>query len=196
MDKIKKPIYKKWWFWLIIIVIILIAIGSSGSSSSNSSNDNSNNKSQTQETKSSNKVVKFSEQSKVGDVKFKILKVKETKNISNEAGKSKANGKFIIIELQLKNESKDPVQYSSDDFTLNNDGKSFESDDNSFDASENMNSQETIYNNNKDFIGVYDKFNPGLTKKTYLVFDVPKDLNLSKTNLIIAKDDDIQFALK
>ncbi|MDQ0149208.1 DUF4352 domain-containing protein [Eubacterium multiforme] len=192
MDKIKKPIYKKWWFWLIIIVIILIAIGSSGSSSS----DNSNNKSQSQTQESKNKVVKLNEQSKIGDVGVKVLKVKETKNISNEAGKSKANGKFIIIELSLKNESKDPIQYDSHDFTLNNDGKSYEIDDNSFDASGNMNSQQSIYNNNKDFIGVYDKFNPGITKKTYLVFDVPKDLDLSKTNLVIAQDDDIQFALK
>lgn len=27
-QKIKKPIYKKWWFWLIIVIVVLIVIGS------------------------------------------------------------------------------------------------------------------------------------------------------------------------
>lgn len=28
----KKPIYKRWWFWLLVVLVVLIGIGSSGSS--------------------------------------------------------------------------------------------------------------------------------------------------------------------
>ena len=32
MEKVKKPIYKKWWFWVIIVVVVFaIAAGGSGS---------------------------------------------------------------------------------------------------------------------------------------------------------------------
>jgi hypothetical protein len=38
----KKPIYKKWWFWVIIGVIIIIGIGSQGSSGNNSTSSTNN----------------------------------------------------------------------------------------------------------------------------------------------------------
>lgn len=38
-EKIKKPIYKKWWFW-IIIVLLVVGIGSNGSSDNNTSTSN------------------------------------------------------------------------------------------------------------------------------------------------------------
>ncbi len=30
MEKIKKPIYKKWWFWLVIVIIVIVAISGLG----------------------------------------------------------------------------------------------------------------------------------------------------------------------
>ena len=38
-EKVKKPIYKKWWFWLIIIVVIIGIAGSSTNTTNTSSND-------------------------------------------------------------------------------------------------------------------------------------------------------------
>ena len=35
MEKVKKPIYKKWWFWVLIVIILVIGIGSSGDSKNN-----------------------------------------------------------------------------------------------------------------------------------------------------------------
>ena len=41
--KVKKPIFKKWWFWVIVVLVLFIAIGSSGTedtSGASSQNDN------------------------------------------------------------------------------------------------------------------------------------------------------------
>lgn len=33
--KVKKPIFKRWWFWVIVVLVVLIAIGSSGEPAEN-----------------------------------------------------------------------------------------------------------------------------------------------------------------
>ena len=33
--KVKKPFYKRWWFWLIVVVIVIGAIGSQGGNETN-----------------------------------------------------------------------------------------------------------------------------------------------------------------
>lgn len=38
-EKVSKPIYKKWWFWLIVIVVFLGAVGSGDGSKSGSSSN-------------------------------------------------------------------------------------------------------------------------------------------------------------
>lgn len=42
--KVKKPIFKKWWFWVLIVLVLFIVIGSSGAgdTSSGSSSQNEN----------------------------------------------------------------------------------------------------------------------------------------------------------
>ena len=72
----------------------------------------------------------------------------------------------------------------------------YEVDDNAFDALGNLNSQETIFNKNSKFIGVYDKFNAGVTKNTYIVFDVPKETKIEDLKLIVEQNKNIEFNLK
>ena len=194
-----KSFYKKWWFWLLCIFIVLFILNYSIKSLRT---ENENNKTTVKQEQIKNKeempkaeLIDLNKSKSVDDIEYKILNVKETKSISNESGKSKANGKFIIVELQIENKTKNPISYSSDDFFLINNGRTFLVDDNSFNASQNLNSQQTIFNKNEKYIGTYDKFNPGITKKTFIVFDVPKDLNIKDTCFIPAKNTNIQFKL-
>ena len=48
--KVKKPIYKKWWFIAIVIVAIIIAISSAGGSKDTTETTNTSNVSAPQET--------------------------------------------------------------------------------------------------------------------------------------------------
>lgn len=139
--------------------------------------------------------VKMNEIEKFQGIDLKVLNVKESQSISNESGKTKATGKFIIIELSMKNTSKEAVQYGSDDFHLITNGIKYEIDDNAFDSMGKLNSQKTIYDDDKSYIGVYDNFNPGMTKKTYIVFEVPKEVNIKDTKLIVGGNEQRQFNL-
>ncbi|MGG5460847.1 DUF4352 domain-containing protein [Clostridium sp. B9] len=143
------------------------------------------------------KIISLNQEENLGNVGMKVLSVKETEQINNEAGNSTASGKFIVIELSLKNNGKQPIQYEPNQFELiTNNDVIYQIDDNSFEAMGNLNSQETIFNKNKEFIGVYDKFNAGMTKKTYIVFEVPKDLSLDNIKLVVEGNKSVQFSLK
>lgn len=149
-----------------------------------------------EEVKETAQTIKVNEQSSVGNLGVKILESKETTNISNEAGKSVASGKFIVIKLELKNNGQEATEYNTHDFRLKTSQAIYEVDDNAFDALGNLNSQETIYKNNKNFIGVYDKFNSGIAKNTYIVFDIPKETKIEDLKLLIVQDKSKEFNIK
>ncbi|ACO85643.1 DUF4352 domain-containing protein [Clostridium botulinum] len=149
-----------------------------------------------EEVKEEKKDVKFGEQSPVGNLSIKILEAKENGAISNESGKSTPSGKFIVIKLELKNNGEEATEYNTNEFALKKDKTVYEVDDNAFEALGQLNSQETIYNKNSSFIGAYDKFNSGITKNTYIAFDVPKETKIEDLKLITKHNKGIQFNLK
>ncbi|AJD26982.1 DUF4352 domain-containing protein [Clostridium botulinum] len=149
-----------------------------------------------EEVKEEKKDIKAGEQSPVGNLGVKILEAKESTAISNESGKSTPSGKFIVIRLELKNNGEEATEYNTNEFALKKDKTVFEVDDNAFEALGQLNSQETIYNKNSNFIGAYDKFNSGITKNTYIAFDVPKETKVEDLKLITKHNKGIQFNLK
>ncbi|HCL4466712.1 TPA: DUF4352 domain-containing protein [Clostridium botulinum] len=142
------------------------------------------------------KDIKFGEQSSVGNLGVKILEAKENGAISNESGKSTPSGKFIVIKLDIKNNGEEATGYEPHEFKLNDGEKTYEVDDNSFEALGHLNSQESIFRENKNFIGSYDKINAGINKNTFLVFDIPKDVKIDNLKLITEHNKGIQFNLK
>ncbi|HDK7182930.1 TPA: DUF4352 domain-containing protein [Clostridium botulinum] len=146
--------------------------------------------------KEEKKDIKAGEQSPVGNLGVKILEAKESTAISNESGKSTPSGKFIVIKLELKNNGEEATEYNTNEFALKKDKTIYEVDDNAFEALGQLNSQETIYNKNSNFIGAYDKFNSGITKNTYIAFDVPKETKIEALKLITKHNKGIQFNLK
>ncbi|EDT14108.1 DUF4352 domain-containing protein [Clostridium perfringens] len=160
-------------------------------------NNSANEKVKKENKKEEAKVIPLNQEENLGNIGLKILNVKETEQVNNESGNVSPSGKFIVVELSLKNNAKKAVEYNPNQLELvSNDGVVYQVDDVAFQAGQKLNSQETIYNKNKDFIGFYDKFNSGLTKNTYVVFDVPTELNLDNTKLVIQGIEGVQFSLK
>ncbi|MBO3312105.1 DUF4352 domain-containing protein [Clostridium perfringens] len=160
-------------------------------------NNSANERVKKENKKEETKVIPLNQEENLGNIGLKVLSVNETEQVNNKSGSTSSSGKFIVIELSLKNNAKQAVEYNPNQLELlANDGVVYQVDDVAFQAGQNLNSQETIYNKNKDFIGFYDKFNSGLTKNTYVVFDVPKDLNIDNTNLVIEGIKGVQFSLK
>jgi hypothetical protein len=139
------------------------------------------------ESKDESKVYKAGEEGLSGNWNIKVLDVNETNIIQagNSSNNKTTKEKFIVLKIQMENISKQPVQYSPDEFKLGSmeDQSQYNVD---FDAMMTANHKETIYNKNSEFIGVYDDVNPNTYKKTYIVFEVPKDMNISDGVLINA----------
>lgn len=160
-------------------------------------NNSTNEKVKKESKKEEAKVIPLNQEENLGNVGLKVLNVKETEQVNNKRDSISSSGKFIVIELSLKNNAKQAIEYDPNQLELvSNDGVVYQVDDVAFQAGQKLNSQETIYNKNKDFIGFYDKFNSGLTKNTYSVFDVPKEVNLDNTKLVIKGIERVQFSLK
>lgn len=139
--------------------------------------------------------MKIGEEQKYSGADLKVLSVKESNGVNNESGNVKASGKFIVIELSLKNTSKDAIESNPNEFKLVANGANYLVDDTAFEALQYLNSQKETYDENKNYVGPYDKFNPGITKKTYIVFEVPKEVNVKDSKLIVSNNEDIQFEL-
>jgi hypothetical protein len=137
--------------------------------------------------KDEEKIYKAGEEGTSGNWNIKLLEVNEATTI--QAGNSSDNKttaqKYIVAKLQMTNISKQPVQYSLNEFILGNmkDKSQYKA---NLDATGVANSKETIYNKNDGFIGVYTDVNPNTSKQTYIVFEVPKDMNVTNFVLINA----------
>lgn len=181
-EKIKKPIYKKWWVWLLAIVIIGAALGGGDDENPIADGENvvaqENTDStidQPKEAETSVDVVEvgIGEPAKIADVSFTVNSIEETKEISsgNEFIESAVTeGKYVILEVTVKNEKKEALTINSSYFKLitlegvvyepNTDGKVM-----------------MAMMDEEDFF--LQQVNPGLSKTGKVVFEVGEDLDLN-----------------
>lgn len=144
-----------------------------------------NNENKNDDSKKDPKIYQFGQEGVSGDWDIKVLEAKEADTI--EAGNSedniKSSLKFIIVKLEMKNISKEPIQYSPEEFILGNmnDKTQYKAD---LNAMLTANGKETIYNRNNNFIGAYEDVNPNTPKETYVIFEVPKEVKIENCVLV------------
>ncbi len=181
-EKIKKPIYKKWWVWLLAIVIIGAALGGGDDENpiadgenvvAQENTDSTNDQPKEAETSVDVVEVGIGEPAKIADVSFTVNSIEETKEISpgNEFIESAVTeGKYVILEVTVKNEKKEALTINSSYFKLitlegvvyepNTDGKVM-----------------MAMMDEEDFF--LQQVNPGLSKTGKVVFEVGENLDLN-----------------
>ncbi|MBK5243358.1 DUF4352 domain-containing protein [Clostridium sp.] len=140
------------------------------------------------EPKEENKVAtKIGSEATSGSWNIKILEAKEATVVKggDSSDNKTTKEKFIVLKLQMKNITTAPVQYAPTEFMLG-DIKSKSQYNTAFEAMQTANSNEIIYKENSEFIGVYDDANPNMPKQTYIIFEVPKTFNIADGVLINA----------
>jgi len=131
-NKVKKPIYKKWWFWLIIVIVI-VAIGQMANKDDKPSiTQNSENKGANVETES---VEAKQVQPKIGDeINFEDSKwvVLDAKNLGSEAKSNnqfqesaKSSGKFILVKFKVLNKTNKEERIMSHPKLVDSKGREF-----------------------------------------------------------------------
>lgn len=171
--KIKKPFYKKVWFW-VVVVIVFGVFGSMGgedevaetnteaASSETNVEATESTKEETAPTEEAEPVVEaygVGEEVKVGDVTYVVKDVQTATNVGGEYGEN-SKGTYLVIDISVTNNGSEALMVSDDFFKLLNDGKTYESD-----ATAGIYANET----NSFFL---KSINPDLTMDGKVVFDV------------------------
>lgn len=115
MEKEKKPIYKKWWFWVLIVVII-IGIASVGGSDLNTTTQTSY--TSTSSNKNEKTEYKQGEEAVLGNGVITVTKVEKSKGKNYD--KPKAGKEYVIVHITIENKGKDNLSYNPYYFKMQN----------------------------------------------------------------------------
>lgn len=141
-NQTKKPIYKRWWFWVLIIVLV-IAIGSGNSSNEKNTtltSGTAQNGTENQESQKTTEDVKteysLGEIFKNSNIAIKYVSLDENFTGYSEYAQVKAGNKVIKAEFEAENLGSSDEYFYSGDFNCYADGYDCDDfwsvDDNSF----------------------------------------------------------------
>ncbi|MED0676946.1 DUF4352 domain-containing protein [Aneurinibacillus thermoaerophilus] len=165
----KKPIYKKWWFWLLV-VIVLGAIGNSGedkpqeTATAPVTQSASTQPAEAPKAEAPAKTYKVGEAVPVENFIYTVSKISNKKQIGNEFLNKKTENTFLVIDVAIKNGDKEARMMDTSLFKLKDaNGTEYDPD-----AEADM----YVNGDNPFFLS---NVNPGLTKKGKIVFELPTD---------------------
>lgn len=174
-DKVKKPFYKKVWFWALVVIVIAIGgIGGSGSDDSSKDSKSSSSSSEVSQVESA-KSSESSESSSsekatygigqdvaVGKLTYKVNSVTTDTNVGGQFGVN-AKGVFMIVNISITNNDTKAASISDGSLKIKSNGAEYKAD-----------SSAGIYANDAGNSAAFSDLNPGTTQTTNIVFDVPQ----------------------
>ncbi|HDL0789890.1 TPA: DUF4352 domain-containing protein, partial [Enterococcus faecium] len=170
MYKVKKPFYKRVWFW-VLIVLLFFGIGGALSGGENkdsaTATSTSTNKETTKETTTKEeKTYKIGDDVAVGKMEYKVNSVEVVKQVGPSVLPTNAKDTFLVVDLSVKNAGDKAVTVDSSFFKLKADGKTFEADSA---ASMSANQDENGNITNSFFM---ESLNPDMQQTGKIVFDI------------------------
>lgn len=123
----KKPLYTKWWFWVIIALVVLVAVGSSGSKPDSGEPKKVGESSQeTSGDSGSSSNGTF----KVGDVialrGFEVTVTNIKRNWTAEYDKPKSGKELVKVTVKIENKTDKTAEYSPMDWKMEDSDGSIE----------------------------------------------------------------------
>ena len=183
--KLKKPIYKRVWFWVLAVVVLgSFATGGDDEAETTTAADT-----QTQTTTETETTAASSESAapvaeepapvepsftigqvvNVGDVEYTVNSLSTATTLGSEYFNQTANGVFLIVEVRVKNNGQKAMMIDTNLFSLVDGEIVYDSDGT---ASTYANTDESGTN-----LGFFlENLNPGLEKTGNVVFDVPQSI--------------------
>jgi hypothetical protein len=163
-DKVKKPIFKRWWFWVLAIIVIF-AVSNGGDDSAETTSTGST-ETKAADKKEEKKAFGLNQEVAVGKFAYTVKSVEEQKELKMEYMDTlKTDGKFVIIEVVVKNGDKEARMIDGEMFRLvEGDGTEYET---TTDAD--------MYINNGDIGFFLQEVNPKMSKTGKIAFEVPAE---------------------
>ncbi|UOQ44722.1 DUF4352 domain-containing protein [Halobacillus salinarum] len=192
-EKVKKPFFKRIWFWVLAIIVIIAVAGNMGgedtastdhneAQASEKSSNTSEKKNSSDEKKNEEKIAKLGEKVEVGKMTYTIKDTSIKDQVGPSALPTQANGKYLVLNVSVKNNGNEAVTVDGSYFKLMQGEKTFEAD-TSASMSANQGEDGTIQNS-----FFMEQLNPGSEMSGKVVFDVAPDIANSKELVVQAQE--------
>ncbi|MDZ5711610.1 DUF4352 domain-containing protein [Jeotgalibacillus haloalkalitolerans] len=196
-DKVKKPIYKRWWFIALAVIVVIGVIGNLGEdtevaeepeteATSADTESAASEEEATEETEAPEEEAAEEEPAEeenaeetagigtpldVEGVEFTINSVSTATEVGDEFLGATAKGEYLILDVTVMNNKNEAITTDSSFFKLLANDATYEAD-----------SEASIYANtdNNFFL---EEVNPGLSNTGLVVFDAPAGLDLSAATI-------------
>lgn len=171
--KIKKPFYKKVWFWVLAIILVSAIGGSLGEEETASSTEPDKTtetpKKEEQKKKEEPKAYAVGDVVTVGDMQYTVNSLETSNTVGPDIMPTNAKGTFLVLDLTVKNNGNKAVTVDSSFFKLKEGEKSFDADTvGSMSANQGEDGQIT----NSFFL---EQMNPDIEMQGKIVFDISED---------------------
>ncbi|EGP4853643.1 MULTISPECIES: DUF4352 domain-containing protein [Enterococcus] len=181
MYKVKKPFYKRVWFW-VLIVLLFFGIGGALSGGENKDSATATSTSTNKETTTKEeKTYKIGDDVAVGKMEYKVNSVEVVKQVGPSVLPTNAKDTFLVVDLSVKNAGDKAVTVDSSFFKLKADGKTFEADSA---ASMSANQDENGNITNSFFM---ESLNPDMQQTGKIVFDISEAQANAQNNVLQAQ---------
>lgn len=159
----KKPIFKRWWFWVVIVFVLVGSLGACSSGSDDSTKKEESSKT-AETTKKEEAVHHIGEVVTVGDVEFTVNSITQTDTVGDQYLNTTAQNHFLMIDVTVTNKGNDPLTMSSSYFTLVNGEKTYE-----------VNSDASIYNSANGESIIFETINPDASFTGQVAYDITQE---------------------
>lgn len=170
----QKPKKKNKFLIGCLSIIVLIIVVSACNAITGGGSDTSNNNSKTTSSKKTEH--KMNENVKVGKLDFKVTGKSEAQQVGSVLTNN-AKGKFIILDVTVKNNGNEAVDIADSFFKIKSGDKTFE-----VDGAASTTANQAVNPDDLGFFG--DKINPESEKAGKVVFDVAPNI-AEKDNLVL-----------
>ncbi|MFC5773165.1 DUF4352 domain-containing protein [Ectobacillus antri] len=166
-EKVKKPFYKKFWFWVLAVIVIAVAVNGGEESKETAAQPAKVEKAAepAKTEKAAKKVFGLNEAVTVDKFTYTVKSVNETNKLSNVLGDKTTSGKFVIVEVDVKNGDKKARLVDGEMFRIKAGGNEYEA-----------NIEYDMYVNEGDIGFFLKEINPGISKAGKVVFELPADV--------------------
>ncbi|WP_153465033.1 DUF4352 domain-containing protein [Sediminibacillus terrae] len=196
-EKVKKPIYKKWWVWaLAIIVVIAIATGGgeddttagsdkaedSGEQTASADSGAEDSTSEDKKEEPKEEIPGIGDTVEVGAMTYTINEKTTSDEVGPSVAPETANGTYLVLDITALNNGDESVTIDGSYFKLKQGDKTFEAD-SMASISANQGEDGTIQNS-----FFMEQLNPGSEMSGKVVFDIAPDIAESDDLVVEAQE--------
>ncbi|QDI90250.1 DUF4352 domain-containing protein [Salicibibacter halophilus] len=199
-QKVKKPIYKRWWFYVIIGVVVIGVFGDADdeevASDEEAEAEEASEEADTEATEDEEateeeateeengdeeeqQTYSLDDEIEIDDHHFVVHDIDTATDIGSEHVPHEASGTFVLLDVTYTNNDSESVRMSSSDFQLVLDDSTYDSDTGAI-----MRANQEGTDTGDTFIG--EQVNPGSEINSTVAFDVADD---------VAEDEDLQLKI-